>query len=66
MVIVFIFIGPLPFIQIVPNKMLTQTMVGLFGLGYAFVKVSSFVRSQNAAIKNGFNKDIETSNFISG
>ena len=66
MIIMYTFIGPLPFIPIVPNKTLIQAMVGLFGLGYAFVKVSSFVRSQNAAIKKGFNDDMETNSFISG
>ena len=62
----YIFLGPLPFISIAPNKTLIQAMVGLFGLGYAPVKVSSFVRSQNSAIKNGFCDDIETYSFISG
>ncbi len=41
-------------------------MTGLYGLGYAPVKVSSFVRSQNAAIKSGFDDSIETYSQISG
>ncbi len=60
------FLGPLPFIPIAPNKIIIQAMVGLFGLGYAPVKVSSFVRSQKAAIKSGFFDNIETYSFISG
>ncbi len=66
MIIIYTFLGPLPFIPISPNKTLIQAMTGLFGLGYAPVKVSSFVRSQNAAIKSGFNDNIETYSFISG
>ena len=41
-------------------------MMALYGFGYAPVKVSSFVRSQSAAIYLGFGDNIETYSLISG
>jgi hypothetical protein len=66
MMVMFVFIGPLPFLSIKPTLTLIEVMTGLYGLGYAPVKVSSFVRSQNAAIKSGFDDTIETYSQISG
>ena len=62
----FIFLGPLPFIPINPSLALIQAMISIYGAGYGMVKVSSFVRSQKAAIGNGFPDDIQTYNFVNG
>ena len=66
MIILFTFIGPLPFVPFGPSLRLTQLMPGVFGLAYAPVKVSTFVRSQKAAVEAGFKDDIDTYSFISG
>jgi hypothetical protein len=41
-------------------------VTSVFGLAYAPVKVSTFVRSQSAAVEAGFKDDIGTYGFISG
>jgi hypothetical protein len=66
LVLVFFFVGPLPFIPVVPTVPLLQAMMGLVGIGFGFVMVSSFARAQNAAMTLGYEKDIETYMMISG
>ncbi len=66
MIAAFVFVGPLPFVPLEPSVALIQSMMAVFGIGFAPVKVSSFVRSQKAAIQNGFNDDAETYSLITG
>merc|ERR1711997_1186629 len=63
---VFIFIGPLPFIDVTPTKHLIRGMMGLAGLSYASLVVSSFSRAQNRVLQMGFADDINTYVMISG
>ena len=66
MVIAFIFIGPLTFVPIEPSVPLLRGIMVLAAVGYAHVMVSTFARAQGAAIRHGFQKDIETYLLISG
>ena len=66
MVTAFILIGPLPFIPLEPSVSLIQGVMALFGLGYGMVMVSTFGRSQRAAIRKGYNDDMDTYLIISG
>jgi hypothetical protein len=43
-----------------------QMTTGFYGMSYAPIKVSTLVRSQNAAVASGFKDDIDTYNFNSG
>ena len=66
MVIVCLFLGPAPFLNLTPKVGLIQGMAGLGGIGYAFVIVSTFSRAQAEVLKKGFSDDIETYLMISG
>lgn len=66
MSIAFLFVGPVPFISIGTKLSIIQGMAGLLGFGYATIVVSSFARSQKAAMKLGYNDDIDTYIVISG
>ena len=66
MAIAFLFVGPVPFISIETKLSLIQGMAGLLGFGYASIVVSSYGRSQKAAMKLGYNDDIDTYIVISG
>jgi hypothetical protein len=66
MIAAFVFVGPLPFVPLEPSVALIQSMMAVLGIGFAPVEVSSFVRSQKAAIQNGFNDDAETYSLITG
>ena len=66
MVIVCLFLGPAPFLNLSPKVGLIQGMAGLGGIGYAFVMVSTFSRAQAEVLKQGFSDDIETYLMISG
>ena len=66
MIAAFVFVGPLPFVPLEPSVALILSMMAVFVIGFAQVKVSSFVRSQKAAIQNGFNADAETYSLITG
>ena len=66
MVIVCLFLGPAPFLNLSPTVGLIQGMAGLGGIGYAFVMVSTFSRAQAEVLKKGFSDDIETYLMISG
>jgi len=62
----FLFVGPLPFIRFLPTSTsLIQGSSAFLGTGYAMLGVSTFSRSQSAAITNGFNDDQETYMFVS-
>ena len=62
----FLLIGPVPFLtSLQPTKTLIQCSAAILGTGYSMVMVSSFGRSQVAAIRNGFNSDLDTYMFIS-
>ena len=62
----FLFIGPLPRLNIVPSLTLIQEMMSLAGFAYSFMMVSSFSRAQSYAICIGFADDIQTYVMISG
>jgi hypothetical protein len=62
----FLLIGPVPFIPINPTVPLIQGSLAIIGLGYGMVMVSTFGRSQRAAIRKGFNDDMDTYLIISG
>ena len=66
MVVVCLFLGPAPFLNLSPEVGLIQGMAGLGGIGYAFVMVSTFSRAQAEVLKKGFSDDIETYLMISG
>ena len=66
MAVAFIFLGPIPFLQMEPQLNLIQGMVGIVGLGYAMVMTSSFCRSQATALKLGYEDNIGTYLMISG
>ena len=46
--------------------LLLQGSIGIVGFGYALVMVSTFGRTQAAALEKGFKDDIETYILISG
>lgn len=66
MAVAFIFLGPIPFLQMEPQLNLIQGMVGLVGLGYAMIGTSSFCRAQATALKLGYEDNISTYLMISG
>jgi len=66
MAIAFLFIGPVPFIAIETKLSTIQGMAALVGFAYASIVVSSFGRSQRAALKLGYADDINTYMAISG
>ena len=64
--IAFLFVGPVPFIAIDTKLSIIQGMAALVGLGYASIVVSSFARSQRAALNLGYADDINTYMAITG
>ena len=66
MALAFILIGPLPSLALQPSFGLITGSVVLVGFGYANVMVSTFSRAQGAAIRSGFERDIDTYLLISG
>ena len=62
----FLFLGPAPFFDIPPTTLLIQIMIGVGGLGYALVMISTFTRAQNGALQRGYSDNIETYLMISG
>jgi hypothetical protein len=66
MAIGFLLVGPVPFITtLIPTTGLIQGSSAILGTGYAMIMVSTFGRSQSAAIRNGYNDDLDTYMFIS-
>ena len=66
MAIAFLFVGPAPFIEIETKLSIIQGMAALVGFAYASIVVSSFGRSQRAAMNLGYADDINTYMAISG
>ena len=66
MAIAFLFLGPVPFIAIETKLSIMQGMAALVGFAYASIVVSSFGRSQRAALNLGYADDISTYMAISG
>ena len=64
--VAFIFLGPLPFLAIEPQLSLIRGACAAVGLGYAMTATSSFIRAQSAAIKLGYEDNINTYIMISG
>ena len=62
----FLYVGPVPFISLETSLSVINVMVALVGFGYGLVMVSSFGRSQRAALSLGFADDINTYIMISG
>ena len=62
----FLYVGPVPFIPLETSLSVINVMVALVGFGYGLVMVSSFGRSQRAALNLGFADDINTYIMISG
>ena len=64
--VAFLLIGPAPFLtNLLPSTSLIQGSAAILGAGYAMVMVSTFGRSQSAAIRHGYNDDLDTYMFIS-
>ena len=66
MVIAFLYLGPVPFIHLETSLSVIMAMVALVGFGFALVMVSSFGRTQRAALTLCYANDINTSIMISG
>ena len=62
----FLYVGPVPIIPLETSLSVINAMVALVGFGYGLVMVSSFGRSQRAALNLGFADDINTYIMISG
>ena len=62
----FLFLGPLPFLDIEPGVGLIQGVCGAVGVGYAMIATSSFIRANSAAMKLGYEDNIKTYIMISG
>jgi hypothetical protein len=66
MAIGFLLVGPAPFITtLIPTTGLIKGSAAIIGTGYAMIIVSTFGRSQSAAIRNGQSDDLDTYMFIS-
>ena len=61
-----LFIGPVPFLPIETKLYIIQIATGFAGLGNALLVVSTFSRSQRAALDLGYADDINTYIAISG
>jgi hypothetical protein len=62
----FLLVGPAPFItSLVPTTGLIKGAAAIFGIGYPMIVVTTFGRSQAAAIRNGYHDDLDTYFFIS-
>jgi len=63
----FLLVGPARFLpNLVPAVGLIQGSAAILGTGYGLIVVSSFGRSHRAAMRHGFNDDLDTYMFISG
>ena len=62
----FVFLGPLPCLNIEPHANVIQGMVFLVGFGFGMVLCSAFGIVQTTAIKLGYEDDIKTYLMISG
>ena len=62
----FLLIGPVYFVPFETSLGLIQGSMAIIGLSNGFILVSTYGRSQRAAIRNGFNDDMDTYLIISG
>ena len=62
----FLLIGPAYFMPFETSLPLIQGSMGVIGLSYGLILVSTYGRSQRAAIRNGYNDDMDTYLIISG
>ena len=58
--IAFIFLGPLPILEVETQLSLIQGMVAVVGLGYGMIVTSSFCRAQATALQLGYDDNIIT------
>ncbi len=66
MALVFIIIGPAPYLDVEPSFGLSVASTVVAGLGYGLVLVASFSRAHRAAIHRGFDDDINSYLIITG
>ena len=66
MAITYLFIGPVPFLDIQPSVELIYVMISFGGTAYSIVIVSTLARSQGAAKRIGYTDDVPTYQLISG
>ena len=66
MAITYLFIGPVPFLNIQPSVELIYVMISFGGAAYSIVIVSTLARSQGAAKRIGYTDDVPTYQLISG
>ena len=64
--ILFIFIGPIPYFPITPHISMTFIAVIAGGIGITFINVSTLSRAKEAAEKHGYPSDIQTNTVLSG
>ena len=65
MIIHFLFLAPSTFINLQPNLSLLYGMDAIGGVAVAIYTVSTYGRVHNAAMRLGFNDDIDTYLLIS-
>jgi hypothetical protein len=59
-------VGPAPFIiALIPTTGLVQGSLTFLGRGFAMIIVKTFGKSHAAAIRNGYNDDLDIDMFIS-
>ena len=66
MVITYLFIGPVPFLNIQPSVELIYVIISIGGTAYSIVIVSTLARSQGAAKRIGYIDNVLTTQLISG
>ena len=62
----FLYLGPIPFLPLETNLSVIKGMAVLVGVGNGLLMVSSFGRTQRAALNLGYADDINTYIIISG
>ena len=62
----FLLIGPVYFIPFETSLALIQGSMAVMGLSYGLILVSTYGRSQRAAIRNGYRDEMDTYLIISG
>ena len=62
----FLIIGPLPFLSVEPNIILSIIGLAIFGFSEGLIYVSAFSRAEKAAARNGFDENTRTYQLISG
>ena len=62
----FLYLGPVPFMQLETNLSVIKGMAAVVGVGNGLLIVSYFGRTQRAALTLGYADDINTYIIISG